>query len=43
MAGYKINNGNMDNMVYYQKLAVICMQEQKRKYILENKGFLVVD
>lgn len=38
IAGYKLNNGNMQGLTNLQKQAIITMKEERDKYFAENKA-----
>lgn len=42
-SGYKINNGNVNDLTPLQRIAIYCMKRKQREYNLENKAFFVVD
>ena len=43
MAGYRLNNGEMNGLTRLQQIAIICMKNIHRVNSLENKAFLVVE
>lgn len=40
MAGYHLNNGNMDGLTNLQKNAIIIMKNERDKYYAKNKALL---
>ena len=38
IAGYMLNNGNMQNLTNFQKQAILIMKEERDKYFANNKA-----
>ena len=40
IAGYQINNGDMNGLTYLQRNAILCMKKHRDKFYKSNKAIL---